>query len=318
MVIDESIIQVKVPLPFPLRWVNAYVIQSDHGITLIDPGLHTHDAEDSWQKAMQEIGITYRDIEKIILTHHHPDHYGMAGWFQQQTEAPVYISDAGKRQVDYLWGFERNTSQMLYSLFKQHGMETAVCDAMFEHMNRFVEWVSPQPEMTSMHEDELIMLGNRNYRTIHTPGHAYGHLCFYHEASGDIFCGDHVLPQITPNVGLNSHEDNNPLHSFLESLNHVSTLNVTRAFPGHRDPFTNFSVRCRELIQHHEERLERLVEMIDKPRTAYDLCLAYFGNKLSIHQLRFALGETLAHLIYLKNAGRLQEEERQGIVYFSQ
>ncbi|MEX1028663.1 MAG: MBL fold metallo-hydrolase [Paenibacillaceae bacterium] len=313
---SEHIFQVKVPLPFPLRWVNAYVMKGDSGYTVIDPGIHTPDAEASWHEALRLIGILFSDIERIVLTHHHPDHYGLAGWLQQETGAEVWMSEAGKRQVDYLWGTYRRGTMDLHALFKLHGMDPQVGDSLIEHMEDFIEFVSPQPEVSFIAVNERFILGDQYYQPIHTPGHAYGHLMFYQEESGVVFCGDHVLPQITPNIGLMPGLDDNPLYSFLNSLQVISSLHVTQAYPGHRDPFTSFAERCQEIIAHHYDRLERLVAMVDEPRSAFELCLKFFGTKLSIHQLRFAMAETLAHLAYLREAGRLVELLRGNIVYY--
>src|SRR5690554_3427026 len=90
---DRSIIQVKSPLPFPIRWVNSYLIKGAAGYTLIDPGLHTKDAKENWIQVLNELNIEFNTIEKIVLTHHHPDHYGLSGWFQEKTSAPVYMSE---------------------------------------------------------------------------------------------------------------------------------------------------------------------------------------------------------------------------------
>src|SRR5690242_10362131 len=101
---SAAITQVKVPLPFPLRWVNSYLVRGSEGYTVIDPGLHTPEAEELWLAVLQERGIAFEHVEQIVLTHHHPDHYGMAGWFQERTGAPVLLSETGQRQVQLLWG----------------------------------------------------------------------------------------------------------------------------------------------------------------------------------------------------------------------
>jgi glyoxylase-like metal-dependent hydrolase (beta-lactamase superfamily II) len=311
----EWIYQVKVPLPFPLRWVNAYVVKGDDGYSIIDPGLHTADAIECWDEAMKQISMAYSDIRQIVLTHHHPDHYGLAGWFQRHSQAPVWISEAGKRQADYLWGKSRLATEELPALFIHHGMESNIGLTIMEHMESFVDLVSPQPA-TSAIPNEFILIGNQNFQPIHTPGHAYGHMCFFDQVSGRLFCGDHVLPQITPNIGLLPGVDDNPLRSFVDSLQHISTLDVTDAYPGHREPFTGFKERCHELISHHNDRLNQFISMVDQPRSAYELCLNFFGSRLSIHQLRFAMAETLAHLVFLRESGRLIEMERDNVIYF--
>ena len=101
---NETIYQIKVPLPFPLRWVNSYLIRGRAGWTVIDPGLHSEETERVWEEARERIGFAWPDVVRIVLTHHHPDHYGMSGWLQERSKAPVYISRLGMEQAQAFWG----------------------------------------------------------------------------------------------------------------------------------------------------------------------------------------------------------------------
>ncbi|WP_282941226.1 MBL fold metallo-hydrolase [Paenibacillus sp. RC67] len=313
---NDTYIQVKVPLPFPLRWVNSYLIRGNEGFTLIDPGLHTEAAIQHWEAVLQELKLNYRDIEQIVLTHHHPDHYGVAGWFQERSGAPVYISSAGYDQVHLLWGEEQPMTGTLLSLFAKHGMPQEMIEPMKDNLDSFVEMVSPQPKVTFITIGEPFRLGDRMYDTIHTPGHALGHVCFYHADTKVMICGDHVLPQISPNVSYLPDVDENPLASFLQSLEQMRQFDVNWAYPGHREPFQTWSKRTQELLTHHEDRLEQMRSQLEPQLTAYQVCRATFGDRLSLHQLRFALSETLAHLIYLEQADRIQRIEKDGMIYF--
>ncbi|TNJ66584.1 MBL fold metallo-hydrolase [Paenibacillus hemerocallicola] len=315
--LSETLIQIKVPLPFPLRWVNSYVIRSRSGWTLIDPGLRTPEAEELWNRAMKELDLPLSALDSIVLTHHHPDHYGLSGWFQERSGAQVHISQTGKEQVRALWGEGETMSATLLELFRKHGMEGETLALMTEHMSGFLPQLSPQPELTVIDTERHFPLGDRPYRPFVTPGHAAGHVCFLDEERSELFCGDHVLPQITPNVSYIPGFDDNPLHSYLQSLEEVGRLKVDMAYPGHRDPFRTFAQRTAEIIGHHEERLAAMEDRLDEPRTSYTVCRAFFGDRLSIHQLRFALSETIAHLLYLREEGRIRELERDGVVYYA-
>jgi len=314
---NDTYIQVKVPLPFPLRWVNAYLIKGNDGYTMIDPGLHTKAAVQCWETVMQELGIGYSDIEQIVLTHHHPDHYGLAGWFQQQSGAPVRMSAAGYEQAKRLWGEGQPMTPELLKLFASSGLPEELAGPMKAHMDDFVPKVTPQPDVTAIAIGETFRLGGGQYETIHTPGHAAGHVCFYRPDTEEIICGDHVLPQISPNISYLPGIDENPLESFLRSLKEIGSYKVKWAYPGHREPFSYFGRRVEELLAHHESRLETMRGYLERePLTAYEVCHAAFGDKLSLHQLRFALSETLAHLIYLERAGRISSSVHDGIVRF--
>lgn len=317
---NEHIFQVKVPLPFPLKWVNGYLLRGSSGYTLIDPGLHTEASVQSWEAVLQSLNIRFTDIEQIVLTHHHPDHYGLSGWFQERSGAPVLLSKAGAEQARRLWGAEQPMTSELLELFTRHGLPAEIREAMEEHMDSFVPMVSPQPSLTVLPVGEPIRLGDEVYETLHTPGHALGHVCLYQRERREMFCGDQVLPRISPNVSyLPGGIDENPLGSFLQSLKELSLYDVVRAYPGHRDPFDSFGRRALELIDHHNARLLVMYDLLaERPLTAYEVCRLTFGDRLTLHQLRFALSETLAHLIYLRVEERVQELEHEGAILYRQ
>lgn len=313
----NGIWQVKVPLPFPLQWVNAYVLTGGEGIMVIDPGLHTADAEARWAAALEEIGFGWGDVAAVVLTHHHPDHYGLAGWMQELSGAPVLMSKEAQHQARMLWSAEHasRTAESILSMFLRNGFPAALQSAMREHLDSFVALVSPQPQrIETLFEGAQLAMGGVLYTAVHTPGHAEGHLSFWDAASGRLFCGDHVLPRITPNVSLLPYGDDDPLGTYLESLQRVAPLPVETAFPGHRDPFAYYSERVAAIAEHHQERLEQIAGLLAEPRTAYEVCRDLFGDRLSLHQLRFALSETLAHLVYLekRDALRLISNGREG------
>lgn len=314
-----DIIQLKIPVPYALKWVNSYLFKGAQGYTLLDPGLRTEEAEHVWKEALSSLGIAMTDIDQIVLTHHHPDHYGLAGWFQAQTGAPVYMSETAHRLADLMWGAQQNTAQTITELFLRHGMDAAVLAQITPHLNSFSASVSPQPEEVRyipLHAEQLVRLGDRHWQPIETAGHASGHLCFYDALSKEMICGDQVIPQISPNVSYIPGSDPQPLHSFLKSLQKLQEYDVEQAYPGHRNPFRNFQERIMDLLAHHELRLSQLLELVEGHPTAYDCCKALFGTKLTIHQMRFAMAETMAHLIELKRRGAVEEAEQDGVIYF--
>lgn len=103
---EGDIWQIRVPVPFPLRWVNGYLLRGEDGWTVLDPGLHNEASLAAWETAMREIGVGFGDVRQIVLTHHHPDHLGLAGWFQEKSGAPVRLSPEGEAQMKELWGTE--------------------------------------------------------------------------------------------------------------------------------------------------------------------------------------------------------------------
>ncbi|WP_438444382.1 MBL fold metallo-hydrolase [Gorillibacterium sp. sgz5001074] len=192
--------RVKVPVPYPLQYVNSYLVSGDNGWTVLDPGLHTPEALEVWDEVWARLGSGFRNVERIVLTHHHPDHYGLAGLFQERSGAPVFLSEWGKRQADRMWGEERAQADELWRLFIRHGMERELAAAMLPHLESFVSLVSPRPEIALIRDGETIRLGDGTYTAVETGGHAAGHLSFYRAQTGEMFCGDAVLPNISPNI----------------------------------------------------------------------------------------------------------------------
>jgi len=322
--LDNGWIQVKVPLPFSLKYVNAYLIpeQGGSGYNVIDPGLHTPEALAAWEAVLEKLGLTFPDITRIVLTHQHPDHYGLAGVFQQRSGAPVWISRASQRYAERMWGPDRELAGELIELFRQHGMPNELRQGIKDNLESFVQMVTPYPAVTYMEAGQPFRFGGIDWTTIEGNGHAEGQILFYDEASGIIICGDQVMPDITPNVSVVPGELEDPLEAFLDSLQQLSKLKVSLALPGHREPFADFAGRCEGLIAHHARRLDKMVLLLQEQpgaeATGFAMCELLFGGRISLnmHNLRFAMAETLAHLVRLEKQGRVELMERNGQYFY--
>lgn len=313
-------IRVKVPLPFSLKWVNSYLIPEPDNLsyTLIDPGLRTEEALLAWERALSRHDIALSAIGRILLTHSHPDHYGLAGWFQERSGAPVLLTREANRYAQRLWGGDCEGAARLTELFRRHGLPDEFVAQMGTHQQSFVAQVSPQPQPEYIEAGDRLEMGGGHWQLIAAPGHASGGLCFYEPERRWMICGDQVLPRITPNVSLHPGEDPDPLASFMDSMQHLARLDVELAFPGHRDPFEGFAARAAALYAHHVERLAEMERLLADQKDAYAVCEAAFGPRVrgNIHNLRFAMAETLAHLVRLVRMGRAEELERGGRIVF--
>lgn len=316
--INDSIYRVAIPLPFQLNKIYAYAVKGENGWTLIDTGLHNKETEIIWEKFLNEQQSTWRDIEKIILTHYHPDHYGAAGWLQEKSGAPVCMAKEDHEAARLFWHSNIEMGKVMKSFYLQHGMPDSLAEQMIDHMNEFIPWVTPAPVVTYIKEGDRILIGDLTYEVFATPGHSDGHLCFYQPEKKWLFSGDHILPKITPNVSLwPEGTDRNPLIRFISSLKKIRQLDIQTAFPAHKTLCTDVKKRIDDLLFHHEERLNHVMNWIGNKATGYEVCEKMFGSNLSVHQLRFAMAETLAHLVYLEGENRIFSKQHEGkILWF--
>jgi glyoxylase-like metal-dependent hydrolase (beta-lactamase superfamily II) len=271
---------------------------------------------------LKDRAIEWRDVVRIVLTHQHPDHYGLAGYIQEKSGAPVFITERSHRYARRLWGGGDEYGQSLRSLFLSHGMPAGLMRDINGNLASFVARVSPQPEVTYMRAGGKLTMNDREWELIDAPGHAYGAVCLYDKSRRWMVCGDQVLPRITPNVSVVPGEEGDPLADFLGSLEQLQTYDVELALPGHRDPFPNFRERIGELRSFHARRLADMADRLsERPLTAFELCEAMFGSQLrgNPHNLRFAMAETLAHLYHLELRGSASTRTESGLIrYFAE
>ena len=246
-------------------------------------------------------------MERIAITHFHPDHVGAAADLVELTGAPVFQGADDYDQCLRTWGELRVTGRMPDYL-RVHGTPEEDVQSFEEEGRAFVQFVR------FVHDPERLEPGGEldGWEVLHLPGHADGHLAFLRD--GILVAGDTLLGSITPNVGLYPDSRPDPLADYLTSLERIAELTPRVALPGHGDPIEDPAGRARELIAHHRERLDRTAEALDgDPVSAYDVSLTLFPEPLPPTLRRFALAETRAHLEYLvrrDGAKRVDGEER--------
>jgi glyoxylase-like metal-dependent hydrolase (beta-lactamase superfamily II) len=313
--VADDIFQVRLPLPFALNIVNCYLIRGDDGWTMLDTGLNTMQAQAAWETAFESLGITLLTINQIILTHVHPDHFGMAGWFQaraaqQGAVLPVRLSPREAELARLLWGGEgkqaRAFDQFLAACSLPDEMTNTVVDSLADTTDKTL----PHPtQVETLNPGDTIWIGKREFTMIHAPGHSDGQLIFYDPADQLMLSGDHVLMKITPNIGLWPDTEPDPLGRFLDSLRSLEKIDVRLALPGHKALITDWRGRVSELLQHHNARLQHTLAAIEGGTTVYAASLKVFNSlTFTPHEWRFAMVETLAHLEYLRLRGQLRQE----------
>ncbi|HEU5199414.1 MAG TPA: MBL fold metallo-hydrolase [Ktedonobacterales bacterium] len=321
--VAPGIWRITMPLPFALRWVNAYLLQGDGEHCLIDAGLATPDAEAVMLQGLAAAGISPAQLSTIVLTHAHPDHIGLAGRFQQASGAAVLMLGMESQRMLGVWSQEDGqTVESVSAYYIKYGMppeESALEKGSMAATRRLV---TVPRHVTPLEEGQKIRLAGALYEVIWTPGHADGHMCLWRASEGLLIAGDHILPRISPNISLYPNSRPNPLQDYLASLAKVRDLPARLVLPGHGLPLSGLAARVDELARHHQERIEETMQIVAAVQgavgaSAYAVAKRLFAGRFdSLQNRRFAFAEALAHLEYLRFEGRLAYREEQGIVLY--
>ena len=313
-----------IPIPVPLRYVNAYLLRGHEGWTVVDTGFHTPDAEAAWQRALSALGIGPSDLVQIVVTHYHPDHFGCAGWLQGLSGAPVVMLAHERPQVTAFWHDGQPTGDGLAVFFARHGMPAELTADLPALHRDAMAMVRPLPQVRWVEPGDVIAAGARRFQVIWAPGHADGLMVLWEPDERLLLADDLVLATISPNISLFPLGDANPLARFLASLRRIRDLPARLVLPGHREPIVDLEGRARELATHHAQRLDaalgivrRAIEESGRAPTAWEVNLQLFGPQPDLFRTRFAMGETLAHLEYLVDRGRLVRVEADEVVRYA-
>lgn len=304
------------PLPFPgLDRVNCYLLADADGMTLVDCGMHLPEEGDGgWSHlvaALEALRVAPKEITRLLLTHVHIDHYGLAGRLKEETGCSVLFHREGDRDLELLRDPESATRN-LRALFSEHGVGEDLLDELtaYEDWRRWVYSIVGAD--APLEGDERMTIGGREWVAIHTPGHARGHICLWAPEDGLLISGDHLLPTITPHIDLRP-GGGDPLGDFLASLERIESLAPRIVLPGHGHPFEDGADRARVTARHHDRRLGAILQVIRrKALTASQITDEIFSGELLHFQRRLALGEALAHLHYLEERGEIERVRAEG------
>lgn len=317
--IAEHIYQIRLPLPFALNHVNCYLLRDDDGWTMLDCGLNWPALHQAWEVAFAELQITLPDIRRIVLTHMHPDHFGMAGYFQERTGAPVYLSPREAELAQLVWVENGWRAELSSGFWQRAGVIDTLLETVTSQTDRLRQMTMPHPATVSLlYPGTTVTMAGRTWQVLHAPGHADGQLIFYDAADQLLLSGDQVLMKITPNIGLWPTTEGNPLGRYLQSLTALAPLPVRLALPGHGRLIEDWGTRLAELQAHHQLRLAKMADATANGASALAVAQRVFKfETFSEHEVRFAVAETLAHLEYLVEQGELQAHEEQNVrIYY--
>ncbi|WP_338603265.1 MBL fold metallo-hydrolase [Sulfolobus tengchongensis] len=302
------IFSLKLPMQGPLKYVNAYLIKDGKESLLIDTGLPTQEDIMVLNNYLREYG--YPDL--VVITHYHPDHMGLVRLFK---DSKILIHERELSYLNYLLSDEYEREMKAF--FSANGFPHELIQKLFRNRNRFHDIIEGVT-FNTVRDGDIIKIADKQLKVIWTPGHTMGHICLTYEDV--IFCGDHILQDVTPNVSLLKLDDN-PLKGYLESLDRVKNLDVEQLYPAHGEPFKEFRLRIEEIKNHHKQRLSEILRIIKaKGRAnAYEIATGISWYKkwddLSTFDKQLAIGETLAHIKYLIEEGTIKEINSNSIYY---
>lgn len=322
---------IKVPIPDnPLGHTLVHVLDTDRGPVLVDTGWDDPDSWDALAAGLAALGIPVADVHGVVITHHHPDHHGLSGQVREASGAWIAMHAADTEVV------VRTRSAEPGVWFDYMSEKLAAAGAPEEHIAplraaRASGRLRTLPGLRAAVPDreivpaELLPLAGRRLRAIWTPGHTPGHVCLHLEeahpanlpGNGRLFSGDHLLPGISPHIGLYEAPDENgvtratdPLGDYLDSLERIGRLEPAEVLPAHQHAFTDAPARVRELLAHHEERLAGLRELLAEALTPWDLAERMEWNRpweqIPYGSRNIAVSEAEAHLRRLVKQGRAE------------
>ena len=310
----------RMPLPFALDHINLWLLEDADGWTIVDCGIATEVTKGLWEQifaaqpggARQEAGARAFNATRVLVTHCHLDHVGLAHWLCQRFGATLWMSQAEYLSAHAIRdGGAGYTPDNLLAMYRRNGLSGAGLAKMALRGNRYRLAVPDFPH--SYHrlmDGDEIGIGRRMWRVIMGYGHSPEHAALYCSELGVLISGDMVLPKISTNVSVWSVDpDGNPLQQFLDSLKRYAGLPAdTLVLPSHGLPFRGLRERVEQLQEHHRQHFEVLHEASARPLSAFDAIPTLFQRELDTHQLFFAMGEAMAHLHSLHYRGALARE----------
>jgi len=323
--ISAHVTLLELPLPLEgLTSVNCYVITGDSEIALVDPGWSSPETEQALLHGLAQMGLASRDIGRILTTHHHWDHYTQGITWQRRHDLPVHLGRGEARSI-HAWRTLEGAFPRQVALLDQAGatdLAREIAAIPVEPHERAMDFEMPARWVD---DGDRIDLGGVTVRALATPGHTRGHVCFEVVEEQLLLTGDHVLPRITPSIAYEREPDARSLPAYLNSLRLVAELPQHLMLPAHGAAAGTASTRALELIEHHEERLAVIHQLVSSGRsTAQGVASAMTWTRHhrdledleTIHRMTAVL-EAAAHLVALREAGHLTEEDDEGIVRYA-
>jgi glyoxylase-like metal-dependent hydrolase (beta-lactamase superfamily II) len=319
--VAPGVFWIRMPLPFQLDHINLWLLRDGSGWTIIDTGFAGDAVRATWTGLLAGLEGS---VTRLVATHFHPDHLGLATWLMERTGAPLWMTSGEFLTAHAVWNeVGGHGARFMVDQFRQHGLDEGLLEKFATRGSGYRKAVPSLPEhYRRLKAGDVLTVDGRAWRTLIGHGHSPEHMALYCAELGVLISGDMLLPRISTNVSVfAATPDADALGWYLDSISAMAAEipDETLVLPSHGLPFFGIRARVEALHAHHAERLQALEEACKQvPQSAAGLLDTLFGRALDTHQVMFAMGEAIAHLNHLEQAGRLSRSiDADGVFRFS-
>ncbi len=311
------ITQLLVPVPLPVHYTNSYVIDTENGYIIVDAGMDTAEARRVWEDFIADTKIDQATVRFIFITHFHPDHMGLAHWLSARLRAPIAMMGEEAQFAHNYAAHHQQSVERIREFYARHNVPDSLIDSWIALDRAFQETVTMPATIDPIQPEQTLRIGSMDLRFIEQGGHTGHQGLIYLPRQNVLVTGDQVLSRITPNVSVWPLGEKNPLASYLASLRRLLDLPHPLGLAAHEAIIPDVNRRVEQILEHHRQRNDKLIGLLsDSPKSAYELTRLLFQRPLDDYQVRFAIGETLAHLEFLKEEHQVGSTNHEGTLIY--
>lgn len=330
----DDVIQIKIDVPFDVKYVYTYLLKLKEKYILFDAGLNMGHWPKKFFSCLDQIGITSKEISHCIISHNHLDHIGLIKKLKRKnSELKIMMHDITNQTMKWetdqanLKGLRDKTKKVAKEAI-QYGFNKEQGEKLINYFLTWPQMKKYYPPDIILHDNDEFEVENGSFKVIWTPGHALGHICLFEKKNQYLFSGDHILARITPHIGVfiinpmikkkySDFDFHNILALYLKSLEKIDKLEPKIIFPAHQEIIYNPAKRIKQIQAHHKNRLNEILKLIEeRPMSPFNIAKCHFGELDDMNSF-LALSEVLAHLFYLEGQQKVQKIRKNNKIFYS-